>query len=80
MFSDFLPSEIHKHLIAEIIALLIFFLWHCFNSRWIVGWGTKSYSGPSEIASFSGRDLSRRNKHDFFWFVVSARFLYILFS
>ena len=75
MFSDFLPSEIHKHLIAEIIALLIFFLWHCFNSRRIVGWGTKSYSGPAEIASFSCRDLSRRNKHDIFLLVVSARYL-----
>ena len=31
------------------------------------GWevvGRKSYLGPAEIASFSSRDLSRRNKHD----------------
>ena len=79
MFSHFLPLEIHKHLRAESIALLIFVLWHCFNSRQIVGWGIKSYLGPAEIASFSCRDLSRRNKHDLLWLVVSARYLYILF-
>ena len=43
MLSDFVPLEIHKHLRAESIALLIFVLWDCFNSRWIVGWGKKSY-------------------------------------
>ena len=58
MFSDFLPLEIHKHLRAESIALLIFVVWHCFNSRWFVGWGIKGYLGPAEIASFSCRDLS----------------------
>ena len=79
MFSDFVPFEVHKHLRAESIALLNFVLWHCFNSRWIVGWGRKSYLGPAEIASFSCRDLSRHNKHDLFWLVVSARYLYILF-
>ena len=79
MFSDFLPLEIHKYLRGESIALLIFVLWHCFNSRWIVGWGIKSSLGPAEIPSFSCWDLSRRNKPDIFWLVVSARYLYILF-
>ena len=79
MFSDFLLLEIHKHLRAESIALLIFVLWHCFNSRRIVGLGIKPYSEPAGIASFSCRDLSRRNKHDLYWLVVSARYLYILF-
>ena len=64
---------------AESIALLISVLWHCFNSRWIVGVGMKPYSGPAEIASLSCMDLSLRNRWDFFWFVVSARYLYILF-
>ena len=58
MFSDFLPLEIHKHLREESIALLIFVVWHCFNSRWFVGWGIKGYLGPAEIASSSCRDLS----------------------
>ena len=79
MFSDFLPLEIHKHLRVESIALLIFVLWHCFNSRWIVGWGIKSYLGPAELASFYCLDLRRRNQHDLFWLVLSARYLYILF-
>ena len=43
---------------AESIILLIFVLWHCFNRRWIVRWGRKSYLGPAEIASFPSRDLS----------------------
>ena len=107
--SDFLPFEIHKHLRADRIALLIFVvwysfnsrwivcwgikselgpqniallifvLWHCFNSRWIMGWGKKFYLGPAEIVSFSCLDLSRLNKLDLFWLVVSARYLYILF-
>ena len=75
MFSDFLPFQIHKHMRAESTALLIFVLWHCFNSRWIVGWDTKCYSGPAEIGSFSDQDFSRRNKHDLFWLVVSAIYL-----
>ena len=79
MFSDFLPSEVHKHLRAERIALLILVLWHSFNSRWILNLGIKSYLGPTEIASFSCRDLCRRNKHDLFWLVVSAIYLYIVF-
>ena len=40
--------------------------------------GRKSYLGPSEIASFSSRDLSRRNKHDSFWIVASTWHFYIL--
>ena len=35
--------------------------------------------GPAEVASFSSRDLSRYNKHDSFWFVVSTEYFYILF-
>ena len=77
--SDFLPLKIHKHLRAESIAFLIFFLWYCFNSRWIVGWVIKSYLGPAEIVPFSCRDLRRRYKHDLFWLVVMAIYLYILF-
>ena len=79
MFSDFLPLEIHKHWSAESIALLVFGLCHCFNSRWFVGWGIKSFLGPADIGSFSCRYLSRRNNHDLFELVVSARYLYILF-
>ena len=45
----------------------------------VVGWGKKSYLGPAEIASFSSRDFSRRNKHDSFWLVASAGYFYILF-
>ena len=44
-----------------------------------VGWCVKSYLGPAEISSFSSRDLSRRNKHDSFWLVVSTGYFYILF-
>ena len=44
-----------------------------------MGWRKRSYLGPAEIASFSCRDLSRRNKHDLFYLVVLARYLYILF-
>ena len=80
VFSHFLPLEIHKHLRAESIAFLIFILWHCFKSRWIVGSGIKSYLRPAEIPYFSWRDLSRRNKHDLFYLVVLARYSYILFS
>ena len=79
VISDLLPLEILKQLSAESIALLIFVLWHCFNSRWIVGWIIKSYLRPAEIGSFSCRDLSRCNKHDFFWLVVWARYFQIFF-
>ena len=44
-----------------------------------VGWGRKSCLGPAEISSFSSRDLSRHNKHDSFWLVVSTVYFYILF-
>ena len=66
---------------AESIVLLIFVLWRCFTCRWVrvVGWGRKSYLRPAEISSFSSRDLSRRNKHDSFWLVVSTGYFYILF-
>ena len=33
---------------VESIALLIFLLCHCFNSRWFVGWSIKFYLGPAE--------------------------------
>ena len=39
----------------------------------------KSFLGPGEIASFSGWDLSRHNKHDSFWLVALTGYLYILF-
>ena len=45
----------------------------------VVGWGRKSHLRPAEISSFSSRDLSRRNKHDSFWLVVSTGYFYILF-
>ena len=77
--SHLVPLDIDKYLRAESIALLIFVLWHCFYSRWIVGWGIKSCLGPAEIASFCCRDLSRHNKHDLFWLVVSATCLCFLF-
>ena len=77
--SVFLILEVHKHLRAQSIAFLIFVLWHCFNSRLIVGWGIKYDIITGEIASCSCRDLSRGNKHDLFWLVVSAGSLYILF-
>ena len=44
-----------------------------------MGWGRKSYLGLAEISSFSSRDLSRRNKHDSLWLVVSTGYFYILF-
>ena len=31
------------------------------------------------MSSFSSQDLSRRNKHDSFWLVVSTEYFYILF-
>ena len=79
MFSDFLPLQIHKYLRAERIALLIFVLWHYFNSQWNVGWSIKSDLGPAEIKSFSFRDLNRCNQGDLFWLAVSGRYLHILF-
>ena len=56
-----------------------------FCSPWIVGgwgvvkWRRNSYLGPAEIASFSSRDISRRNRHDTFWHVVSIGYFYVLF-
>ena len=44
----------------------------------VVGWG-KSYLVPAEISSFFSRDLSRRNKHDSFWFVELTGYFHILF-
>ena len=44
-----------------------------------MGWSRKSYLGLAEMASFSSRDLSRCNKHDLFWLVVSTGYFYILF-
>ena len=55
-----------------------------FGGAWIVGgrgvveWGRKSYLGPAEIASFSSRDFSWRNKHGTFWH-VSTGYFYVLF-
>ena len=67
---------------AESIVLLIFVLWQCFNIRLVrvVRWGRNSYLGPAEITSFSSLDLSRSNKHDTFWHVVSTGYFYVLFS
>ena len=45
----------------------------------VVGWGRKSYFGPAEITSFFSWELSRRNKRDSFWFVVSTGYFYFLF-
>ena len=45
----------------------------------VVGWGKKFDLRPAEIASFSSRDLSWRNKHDLFWLVASTGYFYILF-
>ena len=45
----------------------------------VVGWGRKSYLGPAEITSFFSWELSRRNKRDSFWFVVSTGYFYFLF-
>ena len=45
----------------------------------VVGRGRTSYQGPAEISSFSNLDLSRGNKHDSFWLVVSTGYFYILF-
>ena len=45
----------------------------------VVGWGRKSYLGPAEIASFSSRNLSRSNKCDTFWHVVSTGYFCVLF-
>ena len=63
----------------ESIILLLFVFWHCFNHRWVVRWGRKSYLGPAEIASFPSRDLSWRNKHESFWHVVSTVYFYVFF-
>ena len=41
-------------------------------------WDRTSYLGPAEISSFSSRDLSWRDNHDSFWFVLSTRYFYIL--
>ena len=47
--------------------------------RGVVGWDRKSYVGPAEISYFSCRNLSRRNKHESSWLVVSTGYFYILF-
>ena len=67
---------------AESIVLLIFVLWQCFNILLVrvVRWGRNSYLGPAKITSFSSLDLSRSNKHDAFWHVVSTGYFYVLFS
>ena len=65
---------------AESIVLLIFALWRCFNRRLVMGgavWQKVLYRA-AEIASFSCRDLSRSNKHETFWHVVSTEYLYVL--
>ena len=45
----------------------------------VVGWGRKYYLVPDEISSFSSLDLSQRNKHDSFWFVILTGYFQILF-
>ena len=54
-------------------ALFCWFLF--FGVALIVG----GYLGQSKIASFSSRNLSRNNKHDSFWLVVSTGYFYVLF-
>ena len=49
------------------------------GGKGVVGWGRKFHLKPAKIAFFSSRDLSRRNKHDSFWLVVSTGYFYILF-
>ena len=43
-----------------------------------MGWGRKSYLGPTEFASFSSQDLKRRIKYDSIWLVVLTGSFYIL--
>ena len=64
---------------AESIVLLIFVLWRCFNHRWVRGCGWTVSFMASWNCVFSSRDLSRCNKHDSFWLVVSTWYFYILF-
>ena len=66
---------------AESNVLLIFVLWGCFACRWERGCrlGQKVLFRSAVISSFSSRDLSRRNKRDWFWIVVSTGYFYILF-
>ena len=45
----------------------------------VVGRGRKSYLGRAEISPFSNLDLSRGNKHDSFWLIVSTWYFYVLF-
>ena len=45
----------------------------------IGGWGVAGWGRKSEIVSFSSQYLSRRNKHDSFWLVVSTGYFYVLF-
>ena len=63
------------------IVLLFFVIWRRINRRClrVVGLGRKSCFGSAKIASFSGQDFSRRNKHDTFWHFVSPGYLYVLF-
>ena len=64
----------------SIVLLFLFFGVALIVGGWgIMGWVRKSYLGPAEIASFSGRDLSRRSKHNSLWLVVSTGYFYILF-
>ena len=65
----------------ESIVLLIFVLWQCLNRQWVRDCqvGRKSYLGPTEITTFSSRHLSRNNKHDTFWHVISTGYFYVLF-
>ena len=66
---------------AESIVLLIFVLWRCFTCRWVKGCGLRErvLFRASWNRFFSSRDLSRRNKHDSFWLVLSIGYFYILF-
>ena len=45
--------------------------------EWVRGCGV---GGAESLASFPRRDLSRLNKHDSFWHVVSTGYFYVLFS
>ena len=56
-----------------------------FGGPWIVAgwcvvkWSRNSYLGPAEMTSISSRDISRRNRHDTLWHVVSTGYFYVLF-
>ena len=63
------------------IVLLIFVFWRCLNRRWVRvgGVGQKVVFRAAEIATFSSGDFNRSNKHDAYWRVITAGYLYWCF-